>query len=117
MRSGIRDPFTAEAVTSTGATARPAGITGADGIQEVGTTVEIGGRVGIMDGGIPVQASPQERSPVLPSGQLPHQDRTLSLCPLIPILTRILTHIQCSRLSVGHLPAFFEFGKMGGGWF
>ncbi|KMK94643.1 hypothetical protein VL03_07430 [Rossellomorea marisflavi] len=119
MRSGIRDPFTAEAVTPTGATARPAGITGADGIQEVGTTVETGDRVGIMDGGIPVQVLPQERSPVWRLGQLHHQDPTQSPCPLthIPILTRIHTPIQCSRLSAGHLPAFFQFGKMGWGWF
>lgn len=115
MQSGITDLFTAEAVTSTGATARPAGITGADGIQEVGTTVETGDRVGIMDGGIPVQASPQERSPVLPLGQLPHQDPTLSPCPLIhiPILTRIHTPIQHSRLSAGHLPASFSFWENG----
>ncbi|KZE48666.1 hypothetical protein AV649_19020 [Rossellomorea marisflavi] len=119
MQSGIKDPSTAEAVTSTGAMARPAGITAADGIQEVGTTVEIGDRVGIMVGDIPVQVLPPERSPVLPSGQLHHQDPTQSPCPLthIPILTRIHTLIQCSRLSAGHLPAFFQFGKMGWGWF
>lgn len=81
--------------------------------------MEIGDRVRIMVGDIPVQVLPQERSPVWRLGQLHHQDPTLSLCPLIhiPILTRIHTPIQRSRLSAGHLPAFFEFGKMGWGWF
>ncbi|MGX1265216.1 hypothetical protein RKD55_003020 [Rossellomorea marisflavi] len=115
MQSGITDLFTVVAVTPTGAMVRPVGITAVDGMQEVGTTVEIGVRDGIMAGGIPVQVSPQERSPVLPLGQLPHQDHTLSPCPLIhiPILTPIHTPIQHSRLSAGHLPASFSFRENG----